>query len=245
MTAVDVVVPCYNYAQYLEWCVGTVLAQADVDVRVLIIDDASDDDTPAVGRRLAAGDSRVEFRRHAHNAGHIATFNEGMLGWARAPYALLLSADDGLTPGALARATRLMNAHPEVGMTYGMATIIGDAERPAPGEDPDPEHRIVSGPRFVERCCHGNPVPTATAVVRTALQHEVGEYRADLPHAADMEIWLRFALRGSIGVLRARRSALRGTRSTPAMPRAFANAWHSPLRCMRRCADRMRGASCR
>lgn len=208
MTAVDVVVPCYNYARYLEWCVGTLLRQADVDVRVLIIDDASEDDTRGVGRRLAAGDPRVEFRRHERNAGHIATFNEGLLGWATAPYSLLISADDGLAPGALARATRLMDAHPDIGMTYGMALIIDD-EGLVPADIPDSEHRIVSCPEFIERCCRGNPVPAATAVVRTRLQQNLGGYRADLPHAGDMEMWMRFALHGPIGVLRARQGYYR------------------------------------
>ena len=49
-----------------------------VDVRVLIIDDASTDDTPEVAAALAAEDARVEFRRHAVNRGHIATYNEGL-----------------------------------------------------------------------------------------------------------------------------------------------------------------------
>ena len=202
MTAVDVVIPCYNYGRYLEWCVGTVLSQADVRVRVLIIDDASRDDTPDVGRRLAARDARVTFRRHQVNAGHMATFNEGLLGWASAPYSLLLSADDGLAPGALARAAQLMDAHPDVGMAYGMATIFNDVREPVPAQVAESAIRIVPGPQFVERCCRGNPVPTATAVVRTALQQQLGGYRADLPHAGDMEMWMRFALHGPIGVLR-------------------------------------------
>ncbi len=203
MTGVDVVVPCYNYARYLEWCVGTVLTQAEVSVRVLIIDDASEDDTPTVGERLAAGDARVEFRRHEKNAGHIATYNEGLLGWASAPYSLLISADDGLAPGALARAVKLMNVRPDIGMTYGMATVITDDHGPGPADSPDPEYRIVTCRQFVERCCRGNPVPTATAVVRTKLQQRLGGYRADLPHAGDLEMWMRFVLHGPIGVLRA------------------------------------------
>ncbi len=210
MSSVDVVVPCYNYGRYLEWCVGTLLSQAEVGVRVLIIDDASEDDTPRVGERLAAGDPRVEFRRHEKNAGHIATFIEGLLGWASAPYSLLISADDGLTPGALARATKLMDARPDIGMAYGVATIITDDHGPEPADHPDPEHRIVTGPQFVERCCRsGNPVPTATAVVRTGLQQRLGGYRADLPHAGDLEMWMRFALHGPIGVLHARQGYYR------------------------------------
>ena len=82
---------------------------------------ASSDDTPAVGEQLAANDSRVIFRRHAVNLGHIKTFNEGVMDWARAQYSLLLSADDALAPGALARAVKVMDSHEDVGLSYGMA----------------------------------------------------------------------------------------------------------------------------
>jgi cellulose synthase/poly-beta-1,6-N-acetylglucosamine synthase-like glycosyltransferase len=99
MSAVDLVVPCYNYARFLSRCISSILSQADVDVRVLIIDDTSSDDTPEVGLRLAAMDSRVKFRRHEQNRGHIATYNEGLLEWATAKYSMLISADDLLAPG--------------------------------------------------------------------------------------------------------------------------------------------------
>lgn len=205
MPNVDVVVPCYNYGRFLYRCVNSVLRQEHVGVRVLIIDDASSDDTAEVGSRLAALDSRVEFRRHEVNQGHIATYNEGLLGWAGAEFSLLLSADDMLADGALGRATRLMARHSEVGMTYGMALIIGSDEDltipPCFGSD---EYQILSCGDVLQYCCqHGNPVPTPTAVVRTKLQHELGGYRNDLPHTGDMEMWMRFATQASIGVLRA------------------------------------------
>jgi glycosyltransferase involved in cell wall biosynthesis len=205
MNSVDVVVPCYNYARFLERCVGSVLSQDGVAVRVLIIDDTSTDDTSEVGRRLAALDSRVEFRRHEVNQGHIATYNEGLLGWATAAYSLMLSADDALTPGALARAAGLMNSHPEVGMTYGRALVIGDdAAVNSAAKDIPADYQTMSGPAFLERCCaFGNPVPAPTVVVRTTLQQRLGGYRAHLPHSGDMEMWMRFATQGSIGILRA------------------------------------------
>src|SRR6476620_6267283 len=52
--SVSVIVPCYNYAHYLTMCVESVLDQESVDVRVLVIDDCSTDETPVVGARLAA-----------------------------------------------------------------------------------------------------------------------------------------------------------------------------------------------
>src|SRR5579884_1695444 len=111
MSQVDVVIPCYNYARFLHQCVQSVLSQEGVDVRVLIIDDASKDETPQVGAALAAQDKRVEFRRHRTNHGHIATYNEGLIDWAAGEFSLLLSADDVLIPGSFARAVKLLSQH--------------------------------------------------------------------------------------------------------------------------------------
>lgn len=204
MNRVDVLVPCYNYGRFLERCVQSILTQQDVHVRVLIIDDTSTDDTPRVGEKLARRDPRVEFRRHPVNKGHIATYNEGLLDWASSEYSMLLSADDMLAPGALARAAHVMDRHADVGMTYGMALVIrGDDEGGATGGGGPIDYRIVPGTAFLRRCFEtGNAVETPTAVVRTAVQHRLGGYRPELPHSGDMEMWMRFAAVGSVGVVR-------------------------------------------
>jgi glycosyltransferase involved in cell wall biosynthesis len=202
MSSVSVIVPCYNYAHFLPACVDSILAQDGVEVRALVLDDASPDDTERVGRELARRDPRVEYRRHAVNRGHIATYNEG-LEWAAGDYLLVLSADDLLTRGALARAARLMDAHPEVGLTYGRAIMTDEPGRHAPNV-PDPcKTRILTGLELIEAFCAwgGNRVPTQAAVVRTTVQKAVGDYRAELPHSGDMDMWLRIAVRCPIGVV--------------------------------------------
>ena len=103
----------------------------ELDVDVLIIDDCSSDETPAVGERLAAGDSRVEFRRHHKNRGHLATYDEG-LAWVHGDYCVILSADDLLVPGALLRAAGVLDTHPTVGLAYGRSLrFTNDEDRPA------------------------------------------------------------------------------------------------------------------
>lgn len=205
MSSVDVIIPCYNYGRFLRASVDSVLSQAGVDVRVLIIDDASDDDSPQVGRELAREDWRVEFIRHTSNHRHIATYNEG-LEWAAAEYTLLLSADDLLTPGALERAVRVMDRHPEVGLTYGRQITF---QTVVPSCPPQPAatcpFEVIDGREFIERACRSaqNPVATPTAVMRTTLQKMVGGYRSDLPHTADLEIWLRCAARAPVGIVEA------------------------------------------
>jgi glycosyltransferase involved in cell wall biosynthesis len=113
-----VIVPCYNYAKYLPDCVGSILAQTGVDLRVLIADDASPDDTEAVSRALMRADSRVHYRRNPVNLRMIDNFNTA-LDWVSADLTWIISADDLLMRGAIARAATLMAAHPEVVMTYG------------------------------------------------------------------------------------------------------------------------------
>src|SRR3977135_4113184 len=128
MTKVDVVIHCYNYGRFLEECVRSVLDQSVRDVRVLIIDDASSDGSVLEARKLADADPRVSVIANSKNRGHIDTYNEGLIDWARADYSLLLSADDLLTEGALARAISVLDANPNVGLLYGHAVSWNDSQ---------------------------------------------------------------------------------------------------------------------
>lgn len=205
MSSVDVVVPCYNYGRYLRECVTSVLTQEGVDVRVLIIDDCSSDDTPQVANQMCTQDSRVEYHRHEVNRGHIATYNEGLLGWVKAEYCLLLSADDALYPGALKRAAQVFNSCASIGLVYGKRVLFRNsiAEVAAGAQEQETRWRQLSGEQFLHLLAStaDNPVCTPTAVVRSSIQKLVGGYRPELPHTGDFEMWLRFGARGSVGVL--------------------------------------------
>lgn len=204
MSRVDVVIPCYNYARYLRQCVTSVLSQEGVEVRVLIIDDCSTDQSAEVGSQLAAEDSRVEYRRHTVNKKHIATYNEGLLGWAGGDYCVLLSADDLLVPGALSRAARLMDSNPQVGFVYGgVVRIAADASPDAISLRVSDKTKVESGLDWISRVCSDgyNHVISPEVVVRTRLQKEVGGYLPELPHTGDMEMWLRLASRSDVGII--------------------------------------------
>lgn len=203
-STVDVVIPCYNYAHFLENCVRSVLDQPGVDVRVLVIDDCSSDESPEVGARLAAADPRVEFRRHDVNRGHIATYNEGLLQWASADYTVLLSADDLLTPGALRRAADLLDRHPTVGMVYGWSAYFEDEHQLPKVPTRQRGTTVWAGRQWISDRCRSahNVISSPEVVVRTAVQQQVGGYRPELPHAGDLEMWLRIAAVSDIGYVR-------------------------------------------
>lgn len=223
----DVVIPCYNYGRFLADAVTSVLTQG-VAVRVLILDDCSSDDTAVVGRALAARDPRVTFVRHEVNRGHIATYNEG-IDWAEGDYFLLLSADDLLMPGALARAAAAFAAAPEIGMVFGRAIYFEDGlaaadvlaarvtarpwlslhVRTGAGADVRPAAEIEEASsdvvdvhdaaRFFALNRRENVIHTCTAITRTDEQKRLGGYLPSLPHSGDLEMWLRFAANRPVG----------------------------------------------
>jgi GT2 family glycosyltransferase len=202
--SVDVVIPCYKYAHYLEGCVASVLDQRGVDVRILVVDDASPDDTPAVAARLAAADSRITYVRNETNRGLIGSANRGVIDWASADYVLLISADDLLTPGALARAAAALEANPEATFAFGPAIIfsensdldlnLADAR--------DAKIDVIDGSEFIRALCRrGNGVPSPTAVVRTSAQKAAGPYNEATRHTSDLEMWIRLAASGPVVAL--------------------------------------------
>jgi glycosyltransferase involved in cell wall biosynthesis len=177
-------------------------------VRVLIIDDASSDDSVELAHRLAARDPRVEVLAHATNKGHIATYNEG-IAWARAEYATLLSADDLLAPMALARAIAVMESNPQVGFVAGKlahftdeADLADELER-ARTQGARVAAKIRAGADFIRGICELpiNPLAASGIIVRTELQQTAGGYLPELPHSGDLEMWLRLAARADLAIV--------------------------------------------
>jgi len=205
LPTVDVVIPCYNYGRFLPRCVNSVLSQRAVAPRILIIDDASQDNSSEIGQDLASQHDEIEYRRHSTNKGHIATYNEGLLGWSSASYVVLLSADDMLAPGALERAVNIMEADPTVGMVYGRTFHFHEetqlAEIPVDASGAQ-FTRYLGSEWLTKRFRAGyNVITSPEVVVRGSVHKAVGGYRKELPHSGDLEMWLRIAAVSDIAYL--------------------------------------------
>lgn len=193
MASVDVVVPNYQYGRYLRDCVQSVLSQDIDDVRVLIIDNASADDSVEVARQLAAEDRRIEVVARQRNAGAHASFNEGV-DWARADYFMVLCADDLVAPGAFARAVGIMERHPEVGLAYGRTyRLYPDQSLRQHFPSSGGSWRVRKGAAVLKSLCLGSnfPMTLCATMVRTSVQKQAGYFRPSLPHTDDFELWMR------------------------------------------------------
>ncbi len=201
MNSIDVVVPCYQYGQFLHDCVASILAQDGVRLRVLIIDNASTDGSLEIAQELARKDPRIEIKSHKTNRGATASYNEG-IDWASADYFLLLDADDVLVPGSLGRAVACMETNQNVVMTHGgeLQLAFEAGATPVVPSPPSVEWVVTRGLDFIGDLCRHpvNNVGATTVVRRTSAQKQAGYYRAELPFTDDLELWLRLATIGDI-----------------------------------------------
>lgn len=103
---VSVVVPAYNVASYIDQTIESICAQSLASLEILVVDDASSDETPRIIARHAARDARVRLLRLRRNGGVCLARNMA-LAMARGRWIAFVDSDDWLAPQRLAR---LMNA---------------------------------------------------------------------------------------------------------------------------------------
>lgn len=184
--AVSVVIPAYNAA----WCVGkaidSVLAQDFPDLELIVVDDGSTDDTPAVLE--AYGDSIRVVQKS--NGGLSSARNAG-IDAARGELVAFLDADDWWLPGKLGCQVALMRDQPDLGFSSTAARV----------EDP--------GGNFLNiwACAHWegsflvhlfrNPADVAgsgsTVIVRRPLFERTGGFDETLRSLEDIDMWMRLA----------------------------------------------------
>lgn len=92
----SVIVPIYNVESYLAQCLDSILAQTFTDFELLLIDDGSTDNSPAICERYAAQDDRIRLF-HQENGGHTAARQAG-LRRALGSYVTFVDSDDWIAP---------------------------------------------------------------------------------------------------------------------------------------------------
>lgn len=195
---VSVVMPLFNYEQYLDQALASVLGQQGVDLDVTVVDDRSTDRSYEIAKRWEARDPRVRVRQHERNSGHIATFNDALES-ARAPYVVKLDPDDLLPPGALRRSADVLDAHPDVAFVYGPCRVFsGEPPDVATGERQS--IRLWSGTQWIRRRSLGglNVIYQPEVMIRVAALQQVGGHREEVSEASDYNLWLRLASTGDV-----------------------------------------------
>ncbi|HLJ56317.1 MAG TPA: glycosyltransferase family A protein [Chthonomonadaceae bacterium] len=181
MPLVSIVLPTYNRAQRLAGSIESCLAQTYANIEVLVIDDGSTDDTPAVAEAMARRDARVRYIRQpngklpaALNTGHRAASGE---------YLTWTSDDNRYEPDAVATMVGFLANNAEYGMVYC------DMEKAGPGGEALGPYVLLGPEHLPETSCVG-----ACFLYRRAVYEAVGDYSDDTFLAEDYDYWLRVYL---------------------------------------------------
>ena len=185
MPSLTVIMPAFQAAATIERAIASVVAQTFTDWELIVVDDASTDETAAMAERCAARDPRIRVIRLERNLGAAAAMN---LGWqsTRAPFVAIHDADDESLPGRLTAQLAFMQCHPEVHVLGGGAHFVDEAGRTLAWVRHPMEHAKLATRRWRQ-----SPFVHSTVVMRREFLTVTGGYPAGMRLAEDYDLWMR------------------------------------------------------
>jgi glycosyltransferase involved in cell wall biosynthesis len=186
---VSVVIPTRNRSALVEEAVRSALVQEWDPLEVVVVDDASTDDT--VSRLAGVIDPRLRVLKRPSRGGPSAARNDGIRA-ARFPYVAFLDSDNTFALEKLAiQMTRFLDEGGQgvsftgytLDLNGGLSDVLLDQWSPAPAA-------VLQ--RLLDSCC----VNTSTVLVRRDVLLQSGSFQPDLACCEDHELWLRLALDG-------------------------------------------------
>lgn len=111
MPLVSVLMPAFNCARYIETAIDSILNQTYRNIELLVVDDASTDDTADIVENYK--DSRVKLRRNSQNGGYLSTVNK-LFEWAEGDYITFQDADDWSSPDRVSLQLSFLQENSEV-----------------------------------------------------------------------------------------------------------------------------------
>lgn len=183
MTApvISIILPTFNGSKYLEESVSSCRLQTFSDWELIIVDDASTDETPDIISRLIQEDSRIRAVRHESNRKLPASLNSGF-SCALGQYLTWTSDDNRYKPSALERMWSFLENHHGVDIVYSDYLFIDDIGSIL-------QEVKVKNPSCIVSCNVVGP----SFMYRREVHLEIGDYDASLFLAEDFDFWLRAA----------------------------------------------------
>ena len=186
----SLIIPTFNHARFVGAAIDSALAQTVSAFEIIVVDDGSTDETPAVLARYAA---RVRVLRQ-ENRGLSAARNAGLAA-AHGKFVSFLDADDVMAPTKLAAQLEVLERSHAIGWTYCdvlMETVVTGATARA-SERFGYASRALDGWLFPE-LIHGNFIPAIAPLVRRTALEVAGGFDERLTALEDWDMWLRLSL---------------------------------------------------
>ncbi len=185
--SVTVILPTHNRAELLPRAIASVLSQNYKDLELIVVDDASTDNTEAVVRQVE--DDRIRYLRLANNRGATAARNAGISA-ARGEFIAFQDSDDEWLPGKLEKQMSVFRkGGPSVDIVYcGFQRVSEQSVVDVPGP-----HIVTTKGDLSRIILFENFVTTQSLILRRRCLENVGMFLENLPRFQDWELVIRLA----------------------------------------------------
>lgn len=182
-SAVSVVIPCYNQGRFLGEALDSVFEQSRPADQVIVVDDGSSDETPAVAARYRD----LTYVRQ-DNLGLAHARNRG-LDEASGQFVVFLDADDRLRRDALAIGLEASARHRDCAFVFGRCERMDEQGAPLPtGQLP-----LIDGNHYTALLQRNHIWTPAVAVFNRAVSGRLLRFDPTVDPAADYDLYLRIA----------------------------------------------------
>lgn len=200
--ALSILVLNYDYARFLSGCLDSILSQSFDDFELIVIDDASSDDSATVLRAYER-EPRVRVIRHERNRGFTASLVEGTEEASRGEFLMVISADDfALDRDAVAlQMARLREAPGAVACICAYSKVGPGAARVV--RRPLPHDGMVDGRELVRLQLTDREfgILHSGTIIRAEAYRRAGGYRRDLRNYVDLAMWLALGYVGPLAYI--------------------------------------------
>jgi len=185
---ISVVMPVYNGEEYLDIAIESILNQTYKAFKLILIDDASTDNSLKIIKRYSEKDQRVSFLIHQQNLGIIATLNDG-LKLATGQYIARMDSDDISYPERFERQVTFLEKHAEIGLLSSSYRCIDETGQSLEIHRPPQTDILIRWHLlFHSAFCH------PSVMFRSELIKHAGLYDPEMNHAEDYDLWSRMLL---------------------------------------------------
>lgn len=191
---VSVIIPTYNRASTIRKSIVSVIDQTYQNIEIIIVDDASEDDTEAIVKNI--NDSRIIYIKNAVNKGVATSRNIGIKN-AKGEFIAFNDSDDIWMHDKLEKQMLIMEEHPECLLVYcafQRRNLNGELERIPATED---KLEDLQGDIFL-KLLHKNTISTQTMLFRRECFEKVGLFKEGMRALDDREMALRVAYLNNI-----------------------------------------------
>jgi len=186
---VSIVIPLYNYVEYIGHCLDTCIRQNyKKDYEIIVVDDGSTDQSIFKVKEYQYKANNIKLIEHGKNKGYSVAKNTGIIA-SSGDYITLIDADDMLTLDSIRVRADFLDKCPTFDFVYGFAyTILGDGNFEYWNAR---TYKLKIG--YKRKKIHSQ-----TVMVRRTVYEKYGLYDEDLRSKSDNEMWYRLLYNGQI-----------------------------------------------